>query len=326
MNPLVRFLLYNLLPSVLAGVATWLLLGLGLALLRVRSARLRLPLLYLPLVKSSLVLLGVGPALPWPEVFARWQAQALPPGTVLPWFLVWAGPAVLAQEGLERWVRRRVLAAARPAERADPRLARVLAEVVPRLQRLRGVGGNGPVCCMPEAVPRAEVLVADGIRSPFLLAGLSPPKAVLPQGLLAELEEKELAGILGHELAHLAVRRPWWCDAGLPEALTPALPVGALLGEQLRREEEKACDEVAAEVVGEVEAYAAGLLKAYRFQQRRMGPLARGLRYLPQLLGSRPLLTERVEHLLERGAAGGSPWAQRCAACLLGFLSLYLLF
>ncbi len=327
MNLAARFLLYNLLPSLLAGLVTWVLLSLGLGLLRVRSARLRLPVLYLPLIKSALVLMGIGPALPWPALFDRLHAQALPPGTVLPWFLVWAGLALLAREALERRVQRRVLASARRAEQADPRLARAAAAVLPRLRQLQGVGRRGPVCCLPEAVPRAEVLVAEGeVRSPFLLAGLSPPKVVFPRGLLDALEEEELAGIVAHELAHLAVRRPWWCDAGLPEALAPALPVGALLGERLRREEEKACDEAAAEVVGDVERYAATLLKAYRFQQRSMGSLARGLGHVPQLLGARPLLTERVEHLLERGASDGGLWAQRCAACLLGAASLLLLF
>ncbi|MFQ5796068.1 MAG: hypothetical protein ACE5JP_13610 [Candidatus Bipolaricaulia bacterium] len=94
MTVLGQFMLYNLLPSLVAGALAWLMVYAAIVSLKIQRASLRLPLLYVPLVKSTLILLGIGFVLPWPHgVFAAWNEHAVPPLVVLPYVLLWIGRA-----------------------------------------------------------------------------------------------------------------------------------------------------------------------------------------------------------------------------------------
>src|SRR5690606_5980245 len=87
---LIRFALANLLPSILAGALAWYVIRLLYRILPLRDARRRLALYGIPLLKSTLVLLGVGVVLPWPPVFESWKAAAVPWHTAIPCALIWA--------------------------------------------------------------------------------------------------------------------------------------------------------------------------------------------------------------------------------------------
>lgn len=67
MSPVARFLLYNLLPAMAAGIFAWALVHAGIQLLRIRHGKLRLCLYMAPLIKSTLVLTGMTLALRWPR-------------------------------------------------------------------------------------------------------------------------------------------------------------------------------------------------------------------------------------------------------------------
>ncbi len=100
MSVMTRFLLHNLLPALVAGAVAWSAIQAGIHLLGIHRGKLRLCLLFAPLLKSTLVLLGAAVVLPWPqEVFQSWHQQAVPTRTVLPLFLLLTG-AVLAARAL----------------------------------------------------------------------------------------------------------------------------------------------------------------------------------------------------------------------------------
>ena len=125
-----QFVLYNLLPSLVAGVLAWLVIYAAIAVLRIEYAPLRLCLLYAPLVKSTLILLGVGLVLPWPrEVFAAWHVKAFSFDVVLPYVLLWAGLALLAHFVFVERARKLALQNTEPAKQVAPRLAQSVERV-----------------------------------------------------------------------------------------------------------------------------------------------------------------------------------------------------
>ncbi len=64
MTLIARFLVYNLLLSLAAGLLAWLLVMAALRLMRIGSSVQGLTLLSLPLFKSFLILLGIGVVFP----------------------------------------------------------------------------------------------------------------------------------------------------------------------------------------------------------------------------------------------------------------------
>ncbi len=306
-----RFLTYNLGASVLAGL--W-----GVAVVygvtwagRVQSAALRNELLVLPLVKSTLVLLGLVSVMPFPP--GLWQgikAEALPFWSVAPVFIIWTGLGLL---GLELLRRRGVRWALRRSQEApaDSRAARAL-------DRLRGLFRSrrrAVTCasCAPRPTEQSPRLyLSERATSPLLVED-RPPRMVLPRALEGELDDEELDGVLAHEMAHLWLRYPCGglCESDRVSRLAVSNPISLLLGGLLARQEELACDEIAAQVTGRPEALAAALVKTYKFQRGTGGlvPVA-----VAQLLGRRPLLRRRLERLLERSAdqPGRVSWLRRC--------------
>lgn len=296
MTGLAHFLLYNLLPSILAGALVWLLVATAFTLLPIRQAALRLCLLWMPLAKSLFVLLGIGLILPWPAPFFRnWQAAALSPRQVIPFLLLWAGGATLLYEALVRRVRRRLLREAQPA---PERLERTLDDVLAAYRQRASCRCDNGLVCSDASLPRPQLFVSDHLRSPLALTAGGRPAILFPAGLAGKLDDEELAGALAHEVAHFRLRWPGWCSVGALRKLAVVSPVAGLVSAHIYREEEKACDDMAVRITGEREAYADMLLKSYRYALAQDRSLAKHLAFLPHLLGRRPALSERVERLL----------------------------
>jgi hypothetical protein len=98
-----RFLIFNLGASVAAGLwGVVVVYGVTWAA-RLSSAETRNELLVLPLLKSTLVLLGLVTVMPFPTDF-WWgiRAQALPFASVAPLFFIWTGLGLLGIELLKR--------------------------------------------------------------------------------------------------------------------------------------------------------------------------------------------------------------------------------
>jgi hypothetical protein len=318
-----RFLAYNLGASVAAGLwgvavvygVTW---AAGL-----RSAETRKELLVLPLLKSTLVVLGLVTVMPFPPGFWRGiRAQALPFASVAPAFLIWTGFGLL---GIELLKRRGARWALRSSEEA-PAGSRPSQSVGRLLDLFRG--RRGAVTCASCAPPREEqsprLYLSDRATSPLLVED-EPPRVVLPRALESELDDEELEGVLAHEMAHLWLRHPCGgvCEPNRLNSLAVSNPTSLLLGGLLAREEELACDEIAAQVTGRPEALAAALVKTYKFQRGRGGlvPVA-----VAQLLGRRPLLRRRLERLLDEGGAESvrEPPLRRWAAALAALGLIFL--
>lgn len=301
-----QFLLYNLLPSVAVGALVWLVVVAAFNLLPIRQAVLRLCLLWMPLAKSLFVLLGIGLILPWPEPFFRsWQDAVLAPRQVIPFLLLWAGGAALLYEGVVRRIRKRLLQDVRPA---PERLERTLDEVLAAYRQTTACRCDNGLLCSAASLPRPQLFVVDDLRSPLVLTAGGEPAILLPAGLAETLGDDELAGALAHEVTHFGLHWPGWCSVGGLRKLAVVSPVAALVSAHIHREEEKACDDMAVRITGDRETYADMLLKSYRYALAQDRSLARHLAFLPQLLGRRPALSERVERLLHDPApAAGRP-------------------
>ena len=122
---------------------------------------------------------------------------------------------------------------------------------------------------------------------------------------------------MAHEVAHLAVRAPFPCSIEHVRGFATINPMAALMAAQLDREEEKACDDLATIALGGSDIYAEMLLKSYRFASGSVTPLMGRLQYVPQLLGIKPMLSERIERLLEAPMRAPSLRLQFFSACLL---------
>lgn len=301
-----NFLLYNLLPSLVVGALVWLLVVVAFNLLPIRQATLRLCLLWMPLAKSLFVLLGIGLILPWPEpLFRSWQAAALSPRQVIPVLLIWAGGALLLYEVVIRKARSGLLREAQPA---PERLERMLDDVLAAYRQTTACRCDNGLGCSAASLPRPELLLSDRVPSPLALMAAGEPVILFPAALAGKLNDEELAGALAHEVGHFGLRWPGWCSVGGLRKLAIVSPVAGLVSAHVHREEEKACDDVAVSITGDREAYADMLLKSYRYALAQDRSLARQVAFLPQLLGRRPALSERVERLLHEPApAAGRP-------------------
>lgn len=149
MNSVLQFVLYNLLPSLVAGLLVWLVVHATISLFRVQYGPLRLCLLYAPMVRSILVLLGLDLVLRWPrQVFATWQTGAVSPEVLLPILLIWAGVAILTRQFLTWRAQETALHAARPAERTAPRLSHSLDRVTSHFRACPTELTGEMICCV----------------------------------------------------------------------------------------------------------------------------------------------------------------------------------
>ena len=324
-----RFVFANLIPSILAGALAWYVIRLFYRFLPVRDPRRRLALYGIPLLKSALVLLGVGVVLPWPPLFEAWRAAAVPWTLAIPCALIWAGFTLIAQDAYRRRAYREILESARPASECVPGVDEVLAEVIeayrkttPWRKRIPYPFG-GDAQRIPEDLP---VLVSDRIGAPLALTDPTCQAVVLPAAIAPLLDRDQLRGIVAHEVAHLVISRPhiisttWW------SLLTPISPIAMFLAEDIQREEERACDAMAAAVLGDPEGYAASLVKAFRMLKQPLARPALDAALVPQLTGRRPAITERVEELVRDRSFVDVPWTQAFMSYLVWIGSWVVLF
>jgi len=320
MNVLSRFVLHNLLPALLAGGIAWLAVQAGLQLFRIRQGKYRICLLFAPLLKSTLVLLGLQQVLPWPaEVFGPWHVEALPAATVTPRFVAVAGVAILARSLLIQRARRAAVADAMPPRPGDRRLVTALQQAIVGYQTQSRMQCPG---CEPEPA-QPTLMVTDGpLHSPLVITDRSPT-IVFPSALAQRLDDQELTGAMAHELAHLQLRRPLNCfSSEWLRRFVAINPFAVLMAAQLRREEEKACDDLAVAATGDPEGYAQMLLRSYRYAHGTKRPLAGALQALPQLMGLRPALSERIERLIE-GASPQESTALQTAAFVAFWILIF---
>jgi Zn-dependent protease with chaperone function len=259
---LARFLVYNLLFSLAAGLLAWLIVWAAVRLLGIRSSSLSFCFFSLPLVKAILILLGVGLIFPWPgEWFGKWHDLALPFSQALPILLIWAVTIYLFYLLIVRHARRTALQETQPVTEAAPRLSAAFETVLEGFRQVPCPQCSDDLCCAVELKSKPRLLVSERLSSPLALTDGGEPLIIFPVGLVSRLSDAELAGALAHELAHFHLRRPNWCSAGTLQKLTLINPAASLVGEYLHRQEEKACDELAIAIVGQPEEFASMLTK-----------------------------------------------------------------
>lgn len=321
---LVRFLGNNLLPALMAGAVAWLAVAVGVRLLDIRHGRLRLCLFLAPPIKSTLVLLGLAPVLPWPrEVFRPWAAAAVEPAIMLPLFLVAAGAGVLAQSARAFRERALALRGAEPASDRSPRLAAaydaVAAVLGPERTRIAAVCGSDPPVRLP-----ALFVTSAPLSSPLVLVD-EEPRIVFPAGLIGRLDDAQLRAALAHEVAHLLVRRRLSCTSSeWVRMLTAVSPFALAVAAQLDLEEEKACDDIAVAVTGDAAGYADMLVVGYRYA--RATGAAPVMATVPRLMGFRPSLAQRIERQLGERPPTAGLTAQRLRFACLWLLLVVVLF
>lgn len=329
MITLIRFLVGNLAPSLLAGGLAWWLVRLVCRVTALRDARFRLALYGFPLLKSALVLLGISVALPWPPFFAGWRALAVPWDVALPSALIWAGITLVVQDAFRRRRYREILAGAVPAAALSPSLQQSLDEVVRACRQSHGWRQRlrTPFIAHPGRIPESlPLLLSPWAPAPMVLTTAGEEAVILPATLPEQLSREELTGVLAHEVAHLMIGRPgllsptWW------SLLTPLSPIAFVLDRQIQREVEIACDAIAAELVQDPATYAQALVKSYRFaaKARHTGQVVWSA--VASLTGVSPLITERVEELLRERSLIDAQWFQASAGYLAWIATWALLF
>ncbi len=306
-----RFLLYNLLISLAGGLLVWLAARVAVRALKIRSSVLSFCFYSLAVVKSLLLLLGIGLVFPWPAAwFGALHAPALPPAQVLPFFLIWSGMVYLFFFLSGRNAARAALADAQPAVETGGRLAPVFDRLVKAFRSNGCRESKDDFCSITNIDNPPRLMVSGRIRSPMALTGGGEAAVIFPKALVSRLTAAELEGALAHELAHFVMRRPAWCSAGTLLKTAWMIPTALVVGESLRRHEETACDDLAVSIVGRPDLYSGMLTKCYRFAREEASARAGAwMEAMPRLIGYRPLLTERVEHLVGSGAveAGWKP-------------------
>lgn len=324
-----RFVLANLLPSILAGAISWGVIRLLYRFLPVRDARRRLALYGVPLLKSALVLLGVGVVLPWPPLFVAWRAAAVPWYTAIPCALIWAGFTLILQDAYRRRAYEAILDGARPARLDFPEVDEVLAEVIelyrkttPWRRRIPYPFG-GDAQRIPGDLP---VLASERVDVPLMLTDPTSRAVLLPASLAGRLSREQLKSILAHEVAHLAISRPHVISATWWSLLTPISPIAIFLAEDIQREEERACDAMAAAVLGDPETYAESLVKAFRLLNKAAKRPMPAVAIVPQLTGKQPAISERVEALIRDRSLVDVPWTQAFISYLVWLASWVVLF
>jgi Zn-dependent protease with chaperone function len=169
--------------------------------------------------------------------------------------------------------------------------------------------------------PRPRLLVVRDAPYAAFTMGIRPPIVVLSAAAATALGERELAGILAHELAH--VRRLDYLARWLATLLRDLMiwnPFVVRWYSQLILEQEEACDEFAAELLDDPVAVASGLVEVGAYLQGlpvvSLGPLAaRSRRDNPGVL------ERRVGSLEERfvGPQRRVEWPRSLACVVLLF-------
>ena len=143
----------------------------------------------------------------------------------------------------------------------------------------------------PELGP--DVVVTNELTYP-IAAGLVAPKIMLPAHLLTTLQRSDLESIVRHERAHIA-RRDIFTNLiqRLIESCLFFNPWIYIIGRQLIKEREAACDDYAVDATGEPDRYASCLAQLAQTARTQQTPLL-----TPSAIGSRRMLVGRIARLL----------------------------
>ncbi len=316
--------------EVMAAVAVQGLVAAGMVEALIRLWRVEVPEQALQLRRLALVLPVLGPALAWAPVFLGLAPQAPNLFEVRPWLdLTLPGGARLG-------VVAAVVAVASAA-------LFVLQELVPALTRhpwvIRGArvytGGDLPALDVALAAVAAafgggipRVRIADDGGPMACVAGPWRPQLLVSRRLVALLAPEELRAALAHEAAH-ALRddlRAGWAWFGL-RAIQCFSPAALLEFRWTLRDQERACDRVAAARTGEPAALASALRKVHAATAPPppAGALGRFLVRAGTAWEER-LAARRLEDLLRGDALGPLPWWRwrlaAAASALVGVLAL----
>lgn len=267
-------LLLALLPAVLGGVSG------GAAGIAPRR-RVLLPALGAPAASLALALGGVA------HFAGRACLRAAPA-----WDRALAGALVLAITaialgGLGLGLIRLALLSRVVARRSSPAGSALATDVVHLAARL-GV-----------APPRLRLCALD--RPLALTCGLCRPTILLSTWMVAQLDRRELAAVLAHELAHIARRDALatWLATTLRDAFC-YLPGGWLIHRRLREEAELACDDLTVMATARPLALASALAKVWR--ELASGS---GLAAAPALVRADEVIERRIDRLLASPPGGG---------------------
>lgn len=145
---------------------------------------------------------------------------------------------------------------------------------------------------------RTRLMVCDAVQSATVL-GFQRPCIAVPPHLLESLTPAELDHVILHEYAHVRRHDDW---TRLAQALMQASlwvhPAVQMIGRQMDREREMACDEWVVARTGQPKIYARCLARAAEVLVR-----ARSLELTPALFGRVHDVVQRVDRLLSmRGA------------------------
>lgn len=171
-------------------------------------------------------------------------------------------------------MRRRILTAFREGTAAPQRVHAIVAAVARRMHVTL------PPMAVVERCPGGATVV--GVRHPVL---------VIDRGLLAQLDERELEGVVAHELAHVRRRDNLVASfLGAIRDLFFFVPGGRWALRHLHAERELAADALAVEVTSRPAALASGLLKVLEAGSPQAACAA---------LVPRGTLVGRVQHLID---------------------------
>ena len=176
-------------------------------------------------------------------------------------------------------------------------------------------------------VPLPRLVLLDACPGGAFTAGVRRPVIALDPVVVDRLDERELEGLLAHELAHLKRRDNLvGLAVGLFRDVAFFLPPVHLAIGWLRREQEESADELASEVTARPVALASSILKVWD-RHREHGPAWQpGLAcsalgtLAPARNAPAHALAERVERLLERPSRQVSARRRRLELSLAGGL------
>ncbi len=320
------FVVRALLGSVVAAVLAALAARFGL----VRSARARRTLILAPVAAAAAAAVAcTAPGSTFLPALVVSSAEGQPfeifgaQFTVrrLEWLLVaYVGVAtfLLLRRALGHWAISRYVRHADPAE--DPRVLAVVRRVSSKLR-----------------IAAPPLLLVRDCPGGAFTAGVRRPVVAVDPTLLTTLDDRELEGLIAHELAHIARR-----DVALNTTvavirdLTFFVPPLRLAARWLREEQEHSADDLASDATGRPAALASSILKVWegtRGSGHRpvvgmacatmvpplalSSPIGVPARLLRQgtMSGGARLIAERVVRLIERGAPI-STRRQRVELCL----------
>jgi Zn-dependent protease with chaperone function len=305
---------HHLIPCVLASAVIYIALGLLFRLGRLRRPADRAAFLYIALLKAGLALWAGGrlsclashgrmngymgmrlPNLvPDGTAFDLQESAVIPPDSDLAGRVLLSLVAVAIVLLCYRWAR---LA---PVHRAvyEGRRARP-AEFPGAFQAFKRLVAQASV--RQRWLPQPGLMIIRDEACLAFVMGVRSPVVVLSTGLVTKLGDREVEAILAHELAH--VRRLDHLGRWIATVFRDIMawnPFALVWYSRLVAEQEMACDEDAARLVGDAVVVASGLVEVAACSQRQC-QVAVGLLPAWQARGRRGArrLGERIEHLAQ---------------------------